>query len=472
MRRRDFIRTSAIPAVAGLGLLSLRGTGDAAAATLPVPLVGRSIPAVLGIRDQIRTVNEMTRKRLDTILPRAMAEAGIDMWIILCAEDRHDHVFKTMIPYNNWCPLTQMLVLYAKDPGGSGKVGTVERLSLARNTDMKGLHANQWDYRAFDVDRKEDQWQCLARTVKERNPKRIAVHESEGIWAASGLSVTDKRKLIEAIGPVYAQRLSTAEPLVTRWLATMLEEDLELCERAHVINHAIVEETLSNRVITPGVTTTDDVVDHYWQRALNLGLSHYGAAPRAVIGRSPEVASKRRGDTVVRRGDILYLETGLIYLRYYTDCREWAYVLQPGESDVPAGYKRVMAEVNRLQDVFCGELKAGLTGNQVLKNVRRRATALGISDFQIYSHSLGYALHEPSLIGLPWGDGQSGAETGGRGDVPIVSSSTFAAEMNVSYPIPEWGGANLRMQLENGVALTEKGVRWLDRRQTKFHIVA
>ena len=312
MRRRDFIRTSAIPAVAGLGLLSLRGTGDAAAATLPVPLVGRSIPAVLGIRDQIRTVNEMTRKRLDTILPRAMAEAGIDMWIILCAEDRHDHVFKTMIPYNNWCPLTQMLVLYAKDPGGSGKVGTVERLSLARNTDMKGLHANQWDYRAFDVDRKEDQWQCLARTVKERNPKRIAVHESEGIWAASGLSVTDKRKLIEAIGPVYAQRLSTAEPLVTRWLATMLEEDLELCERAHVINHAIVEETLSNRVITPGVTTTDDVVDHYWQRALNLGLSHYGAAPRAVIGRSPEVASKRRGDTVVRRGDILYLETGLI----------------------------------------------------------------------------------------------------------------------------------------------------------------
>ena len=53
----------------------------------------------------------------------------------------------------------------------------------------------------------------------------------------------------------------------------------------------------------------------------------------------------------------------------------------------------------------------------------------------------------------------------------VVSNSTFSAEMNLAYPIPEWGGAKLRMQLENAVVLTDKGVRWFDRRQTKFHIV-
>jgi Xaa-Pro aminopeptidase len=375
-------------------------------------------------------------------------------------------VFKTMIPYNNWCPLNQILVLYAKEPGR-----TVERLSIARNTDMKGLHQTHWDFRAFDVDKKEGQWQCLARTVSERDPKRIAIHESEGIWAASGLSSTDKKKLVDTIGPKYTERLCSAEPLVTKWLATMLDEDLVLCERAHIINHGIVDETLSNRAVTPGVTTTEDVQNYYWQRTLSLGLSHYGAAPRAVVVRAPELASKMKGDVVLRPGDLFYLETGITYLRYYTDCREWAYVLKPGESDVPDGYRRIMAEVNRLQDVFCGELKPGLTGNQILKNVRAKATALGVSDFQIYSHSLGYTLHQPSLIGLPWGDGQAQAETAGRGDVPVVANSTFAAEMNVLYPIPEWGGAKLRMQLENGVAVTDKGVRWLDRRQTKFHVI-
>ena len=32
-------------------------------------------------------------------------------------------------------------------------------------------------------------------------------------------------------------------------------------------------------------------------------------------------------------------------------------------------------------------------------------------------------------------------------------------------------GKELRMQLENGIALTKNGVFYLDQRQTKFHIV-
>ena len=53
----------------------------------------------------------------------------------------------------------------------------------------------------------------------------------------------------------------------------------------------------------------------------------------------------------------------------------------------------------------------------------------------------------------------------------LVYNSTFAAEMNLAHPVPEWGGAELRMQLENGIVFTEAGVHWLDRRQTEFHLV-
>ena len=39
-----------------------------------------------------------------------MRRAGIDMWIIVCNEDNLDPVFSTMIPYDVWCPITQILV--------------------------------------------------------------------------------------------------------------------------------------------------------------------------------------------------------------------------------------------------------------------------------------------------------------------------------------------------------------------------
>jgi Xaa-Pro aminopeptidase len=432
------------------------------------PSIVRSegFPAVLDIADRIRVVNDITKKRLDVLLPRFMTETGFDMWIILGTEDNYDPVFDLMVPMDTWCPLIQMLVFYQKEPGGE-----VERLSLARNTNMKGLHEHAWDYRAYDQDKKENQWECLARIVRERDPKRIAINEAEVAWAADGLTVTMKRRLVDTIGPQYAERLHSAEKLATLWIETLLDEELELCERAHVISHAIIAEAFSSEVITPGVTTTDDISHYYWQRAAYLGLRHFGSPPKVVIRRHPDLVKKYgRGDNVIRRGDLVFTDTGIEYLRYHTDSREWAYVLRPGETDVPEGYKRVMAEVHKLQDVFISELEVGLTGNQLLKKIRTAAEAKGLSDFQIYSHSLGLLLHEPGpLIGLPWGDGQEVGTP--RGDVELVYNSTMAAEMNLAYPVPEWGGAKLRMQLENGIAITEEGVRWLDRRQTNFYIV-
>ena len=49
--------------------------------------------------------------------------------------------------------------------------------------------------------------------------------------------------------------------------------------------------------------------------------------------------------------------------------------------------------------------------------------------------------------------------------------STFIAELSVTYPIPEWGGKELRMGLEQMIAFTKDGTQFLDGRQTKFLIV-
>jgi hypothetical protein len=429
---------------------------------LPSDAQTRNLPSILDIRDRVQVVNAITLKRLESILPRVMEETGFDMWIIACNEDNLDPVFSTMIPYDVWCPITQILVL-SKKPGKP-----IERLNISR-TDMKGLHENVWDHRAWDMSKTESQWDCLKRVVKERNPRRIAINQSSVIWAADGLTVTLRNGLEETLGPELSGRMHSGERLAILWLETLLEEELDLYERVAAVAHALLAEIFSGRNITPGVTTLDDLLYSYIQRVSDVGLELFAWPWVRIRGRSPEDQEKYGpDDRVIRRGDLIQCDAGIKYLRYYSDHCEWAYVLRPGEADVPEGIRKVMAEANRLQDIFCAAFQEGLTGNKILADILDTARQKGICKPKVYSHSIGRFLHEPGpLIGLPWEQ----KDTGERGEVRLVPNSTFTAELSVTCPVPEWNGRELTLALEQLVAFRGKDAHFIDGRQTKFHLV-
>ena len=179
-------------------------------------------PSVLSMKDRIAAVNHIVALRLERLLPMAMRETGFDMWVILCNEDNPDPVFQTLIPYGAWTPITQILVLYDPGPGKE-----IERLNVSR-TKMNGLFKDAWDYTAWDNEKKESQWDCLARIIRERNPKTIGINEGDVEWAAGGLTVSLKKKFVSAIGEPYVSRLKSAEPLVTRFMETFLDKELEV----------------------------------------------------------------------------------------------------------------------------------------------------------------------------------------------------------------------------------------------------
>ena len=424
---------------------------------------GGAEPNILPIRARAELVHEITLKRLNTLLPRLMRETGLDMWIITGNEDNHDPIFWTMMPYKNWSPITQILVLFDRGP----ELG-VERLNLSR-TNTQGMFENGWDAAAWDREEGESQWDCLGRIVRERNPRRIGINEGEIQWVAGGLTVALKRKLVEAIGPDYASRLESAEPLATLWAETLLEEEVDVWERAVAVSHDIIAEMFSSAVVTPGLTTTEDLRYHYWQKVAELGLDISFRPSVSIRGRSPENRERfGPSDNVIRPGDLLHCDVGLKYLHYNTDHQEMAYVLRIGETDAPETFKQLMVEANRLQDVFVGELKTGLTGNELLNNMLITARAEGIPGPRIYSHSLGYFLHEPGpLIGLPWEQ----VNNPGRGDVRLVPMSGFTVELSVTGPVPEWGGQDFRLPLEQDIVFLGDRTVFLDGRQTRFHLI-
>jgi Xaa-Pro aminopeptidase len=420
-------------------------------------------PAVLNIRDRADLVFRITQKRLEKLLPEFMRQTGFDMWIITCNEDNLDPIFKTMIPYENWCPITQIIVFFDWGPEKG-----VERMNVSR-TNMMGLYENVWDAGAWDKQKKESQWDCLGRIVRERDPKRIGINEGEIQWAAGGLTVVLKKRLVDAIGPKYSARLESAEPLATLWAETLLDEEIDLMKQTAAISHGIIAETFSSEVITPGYTTVDELRFHYWQRVADFGLDLAFYPFFSIRGRqAADIEKYGKNDKVIRPGDFIHCDVGLKYMYYNSDHQEWAYILRVGETDVPESFKRIMAEGNRLQDVYCSEFKTGLTGNKLLARILITAKKKGIPDPRVYSHSLGYFLHEPGpLIGLPWEQ----VNNPGRGDVKLVPNSCFTVELSVTMPVPQWGGQKLRLSLEQDIVFTGDAVAFLDGRQTRFHLI-
>lgn len=55
-------------------------------------------PHILSLQERAKVVNNLLQIRLETLLPAVMRETGFDTWVILCNEDNHDPVFRTLIP--------------------------------------------------------------------------------------------------------------------------------------------------------------------------------------------------------------------------------------------------------------------------------------------------------------------------------------------------------------------------------------
>jgi hypothetical protein len=414
-------------------------------------------PCVLPVREQARVIREILRKRLDTILPAAMREAGFDMWVILCQEDDLDPVFVSMMPMDTWCPILQMLVLYDR-----GAAQGVERISLAM-TNTGGLFEQPWKGR-----REEEQWPLLARIIEERDPRRIGLNIGRVQWAAGGLTHNLYQQLVQALPAKYVDRLASAETVATRWLATLTDEEVGLYEDVVAVARRIMAGCYSRETIVPGKTTAEDLEWHYWQLAADLGLP---LAFKPFFNRVRRDTMKKEfgdDDRAIRPGDLIHSDCGIRYLRLNSDHQQWAYVRRPGETDAPEGLRRLLAQANRLQDIFRAEFREGLTGNELLAAILARARDAQVPNPAVYSHSLGLLLHEPGpLIGLPWEQGRCP----GRGDVALRPNYAFTMELSVADAVPEWDGQKVCLSIEEDVVFTRDGCRVLGDRQTAFYLV-
>ncbi|HUF29415.1 MAG TPA: M24 family metallopeptidase [Gemmatimonadaceae bacterium] len=427
------------------------------------------------LREQAEVQQRWLVERMETVLPALMRQHGVEFWVVPMREYNEDPVFSSLVSPTTFAARRRTIYVFHDRGGERG----VDRIALGgtsqggvytavRSTTPVAAPAAGSNSSARTAELWGDaQWQVLRKLVEERQPKSIGINMSRTFAFADGLSAGEYEGMSEALGPEWTARFKPTEGLPVDLIATRIPGEVEVFERMNALAWEIIQTAFSNEVITPGVTRTEDVVWWMRQRVNDLGLGSWF---------HPSVSVQRRGvpddslgaNPVIQRGDVLHCDFGIVAMRLTTDTQHMGYVLREGEREVPAGIRAALARSNALQDIVMSEIRAGRTGNEILRASLGRMRDAGI-DGTVYTHPIGTHGHGAGpLIGL-W-DYQDGVP--GRGDHEVVPNMWFSIELQATTPVPEWNGQRVRSAQEEDAVIGSDGVpRWAKGRQVEFHLI-
>ena len=446
--------------ISGLALLAAMFGPATVAVSAPIVMSeteaqAPALPPILNARERAATENRILAARLDTIIPAIMREQGVDLWLMVAREYFEEPVVASMLDAENMHARRRTILIF-HDPG-NGK--PVERLTVSRYG-LGGLFAPAWD-----PNKQPDQWQAVADIIAACDPAKIAINTSDLYQFADGMTLSQYEKFTGALPASLRSRIVSGEGLAIRWLETRTPAEMEIYPSVLRTAHAIIAEVFSRAVITPGVTTAEQVQWWYRDRLLQLGLEPW-FHPSVAIQRAG-AKGMLEGDEVIQPGDLLWTDFGINYLRLNTDTQHLAYVLKPGERDAPAGLKQGLANSNRVQDILMRQFAVGRSGNAALALARAEAVAAGL-DPSIYTHPIGLHGHGagPS-IGF-W-DNQNADP---RGSGVINANTAWSIELTTYAAVPEWGGQRVDFRSEENAFFDGKTVRFIDGRQTEITLIA
>jgi Xaa-Pro aminopeptidase len=402
-----------------------------------------------GARQRWERLCEIRREKFDRVLPAAMRDHGIDMWIVAQRENRVDPLYDVL-----GRGYTSSIGYYVfTDRGGD----RIERAAMGITGGMlEGCRA--YDNVSGSVD--------LRRYVTERAPRRIGINTSDEIGMADGMSHSLYGHVTRTLGEPWAGRLVTAERLVSDFLSQHTAGEVAAFAEAGELSRTIAERALSREVIEPGRTTLADVAWWMWDQLLARGLESSFDMPSVYVT-GPAGIEATSTDRIIQRGDLLTIDWGVGYLNQFTDVKRMAYVLKEGERSVPAGLQHAFDRALAVREVIRRTIRPGPTAGDMLAELNRAVAAAGFTimkefnrptdgpgtDVIIGCHSVGDRGH---------GSGPSIAWFNPRQlTFPLRATNFLSIEFFAYTAAAEWGGRKVRIPLEDDAIVTQRGIEWL-----------
>jgi Xaa-Pro aminopeptidase len=390
---------------------------------------------------------QIRSEKFDLVMPKAMHDNELDMWIVVMREGLLDPLWETLGRgyVGDWA-------YYVFTDRGA----RVERAALG----VGGYRLEEcgvYDYFGGGAE--------LAAYVAERDPERIGVNTATSIGGADGLSHTSYLHLKATLGR-HGDRLVSAERFVSDFRATRTASEIAAFAEAGEISREIAERAFSNEVITPGATTLEEVAWWMSDRQLERGLESSFDMPSVYIT-GPEGIAATSTDRIIQRGDLLMLDWGVGFLDFYTDMKRIAYVLREGETEAPPGIQHAFQRAIEVRDIMKTTIAPAPTAQEALDATWGAIEAAGFNRIAFNQPSPDPAVTDvvigPHSVGN-WGHGIGPSLAffnPTRLTYELRSGTLISIELFAYTANPAWGNAKVRIPLEDDAVVTERGVEWL-----------
>jgi len=414
-------------------------------------VLGTSLASSVSAQEARRRWELQRQIRLDKfeqILPKAMRDHGIDMWIVAVKENHTDPLWEDL-----GRGYVSGLGYYVFTDRGAPRI---ERAALGPSGYMLEQSG------AYDFFGPTSQ---LAQFVRARDPKRIGVNMSQEMGTADGLSHTMHAHLVATLGETYAPRLVSAERMISDFRSHRVATEIVAYGEAAGIAVQLAERALSNEVITPGRTSLEEAAWWLQDRLLERGLGSSFDMPSVYVT-GPDGIVATSSAYVVQPGDVIMIDWGVVLMNMATDVKRVAYVLKPGESRPPASIQTAFDKAIAVRDALKPALQPGRTAADTMKAMDAALASAGYgviafnrpnaddkTDVVYGFHPVGNAGHDVGPSMTTWQPLQQ--------TFTLHRQHMFSFEYFAYSPIAEWGGKKLRIPIEDSAIVMEHGVQFL-----------
>ncbi len=393
----------------------------------------------------------MRKRRIEVLLPEAMAQHGFDLWLVFSREYARDPLAADVAGGE---VVARAAFLFARTPGGFRKIAIVASYDVTP-VEHSGIYDQVISYRAEGIKPQ------LKRVVGELKPKRIGVNISRDMPIGDGLTAGMRSYLEETLGVEYAARMESAQDLVASFRGRRLPEEVATLREAARYTDKIIREALSEKVIQPGKTTENDVGNYLRRRTEEFGAT----VPFLSVVVGPVRGHSDPTDRIIQPGDLVRIDFGITWRGYSTDVQRTAYVLKPGETAPPEEIQRLWNTCRKATDAAIAAMRPGVTGNAIDTVARKVLTDAGYEGYpHAAGHPIGFDVHDVGpLLGPDWPE-----RYGSTAFLKLEKDQTFAVEPILYAP---YGGEEINIGLEEDVVVTAEGAQRLHSRQDELILI-
>ncbi|MFQ5816611.1 MAG: M24 family metallopeptidase [Terriglobia bacterium] len=395
----------------------------------------------------------LRRRRIEVLLAQALREHGFDLWLVFTREYARDPLGADIAGGE---VVARSAFLFARTGEGFRKLAVVASYDVAP-VEESGIYDEVIAYRGEGIK------PHLKKLLAELAPRRIGVNVSRDIPLADGLTAGMRAYLEEAVGPTYASRFASAEPVVVSFRGRRLGEEIALLREAAIYTDKIMREALSEKVIVAGKTTEKAVGDYLRRRAAEFGAR----VPFISVVVGPTRGHGGPSERVIEPGDLVRIDFGITHRGYSTDIQRTAYVLRPGETSPPAAIVKMWETARTATDAAMATMRPGVSGNAVDRVARKVLTDAGYEGYpHAAGHPIGFDVHDVGpLLGPDWPE-----RYGATVHLKLETDQTFAVEP-ILYAHYTPAGGEINIGLEEDVVVTADGVERLHPRQDELILI-